>query len=79
MSEAIDWNKLIPGLPGEGGEKAEPDKAPSLGPVIEMYRQIYQRLVDDGALPYEAHILTDMFVRPVLDQMARVAMRGGDE
>jgi hypothetical protein len=78
VSDTIDWSKLIPGLPGEGGEKAEPEEPPSsFRPAISLYRLILKGLVDEGATDYEARILADMYMRPMVDEMARTEMRKG--
>lgn len=78
MSDAIDWSKLIPGLPGESGNSPEPEEQePSFRPAISLYRMILKGLMDDGATDYEARILADMYMRPMMDEMARSEMRRG--
>lgn len=76
MSDIIDWSKLIPGLPGESGNSPEPEEqGPSFRPAIPLYRLILRGLMNDGATDYEACILADMYMRPMMDEMARSEMR----
>ena len=78
MSDTIDWGNLFPGLPGGGDETPKPDEpVASFRPAISLYRQIVQGLASDGATDYEARILADMYMRPMIDEMARAEMRRG--
>ena len=78
MSDTIDWSKLIPGLPDEGGNSPKSEAQESgFRPAISLYRLIFKGLMDDGATDHEARILADMYMRPMMDEMVRSEMRRG--